>query len=274
MRALESYPALTQSATWWTKLREGLLASDVQREINLRTPWFTAGNQGKQASCVGHAVADLIELQRRSSFDPPSARFIWQAAKEMDGDERPTTMIAAAGTSLRAALAVVKHYGYATESQLPTASSDLYYGDLDDFYAALARRKAEYIVNLGGGAKSWLAWLQGGRPIVMSMKVGDRFLATGKGQLIAAEDPKKDWFTHALLLVGYRFNEEAISTYKEKDKSKGKFTVKELLGVLPKSRSRRKTTTTKSCPSSTWCATARAPAGGMGGTPGCLRPCC
>jgi hypothetical protein len=107
VRALDNYPQLTQSATWWTKLREGLLASDVQCEINLRTPWFTAGNQGKQASCVGHAVADLIELQRRSSFDPPSARYLWQAAKEMDGDERPTTMIAAAGTILRDALALV-----------------------------------------------------------------------------------------------------------------------------------------------------------------------
>jgi hypothetical protein len=207
---LDKFPAIAASAERFEKLRKQFIAASIE-PVDLRTSWFSlVGNQGSSASCVGHAVADLIQRQRRTVLDPPSARYIWQAAKEVDGDSRPTTMVAAAGTSLRAALSVVTEHGYATELEVPSRNNTLFYGDLEDFYAGLARRKAERVFNLGLDTKCWLAWLQDRKPIVLSLAVGDGFLSTksnpdGSEPIVAADPSGVDRFSHAVLLMGYRF---------------------------------------------------------------------
>jgi hypothetical protein len=224
----DEFAAIVTSAEWFNRVRLGLLEASIA-PVDLRTSWFSlVGNQGSTASCVGHAVADLIQRQRRMILDPPSARYIWQAAKELDGDSRPTTMIASAGTSLRAALSVVAEFGYATESEVPSRSNALYYGDLGDFYAGLARRKAARLVNLGSDTKCWLAWLQSGRPVVGSMAVGDRFLATrpnhdGSLPLIGADPKGTDRFSHAVLLLGYQITQrrDAPSSDSNPDREDG-----------------------------------------------------
>ncbi len=196
-----------ESATYFEGLRHHFLKASTEA-VDLRAPWFTIGDQGRDASCVGHAIADLIERQRRVAFDPPSVRFIWQAAKEMDPEpERPTTMLAGAGTSLRSGLHVIKKFGYATESEVPTDSHQLYQGNVDDFFAALGRRKAGHLVNLGTSTKAWLAWLSSGRPIVAHIRVGDAFLATGLDEEIAPEIDDELCFSHAVLLMGYEFEQ-------------------------------------------------------------------
>lgn len=202
-----AFPAIPESAAWFEALRTQFLQAPLDG-IDLRTPWLSDSNQGSTASCVGHAVAELIQRQRRLILDPPSARYIWQAAKELDADPRPTSMIAGAGTSLRAALSVVATHGYATELEIPSKNNDLYYGDLQDFYAGLKRRKAARVVNLGRDTLSWMAWLQAGRPLVMAISVGDKFLATktqspGKEPVIPTETGRER-FSHAVVLMGYR----------------------------------------------------------------------
>jgi hypothetical protein len=224
----ELHRTVERSVSLFERLRKDWIHSNVTEPVDLRAPWFQIRNQGKSASCVGHAIADMIELQLRACSDPPSARFIWQAAKEKDGDNRPTTMIATAGTSLRAGLQIVREFGYATESELPTRTNEPYRGDLDEFYQRLANRKASLIVNLGRGTKSWMAWLYQGQgrstdervrcPIVARMTVGDNFLGTRVTRrlvgdeltgeaIVRGERPPRgpDCFAHAVLIVGYRF---------------------------------------------------------------------
>lgn len=204
-RELMHIPPLMESLKWFKRLRAKLLNSSVDDKPDLRTSWFKIGNQNSMASCVGHAVADLIERQRRSQFDPPSARYIWQASKELDNDERPTTMMAGAGTSIRAALSLVTRFGYALESEISTGDERLYQGDFETFYQRLEARKAASVVNLGHDSKHWMGWLLTGHPIVASLEVGENFLATTRDDArIKADDPNMT-FPHAVLLMGYRF---------------------------------------------------------------------
>ena len=204
-RTLDRFREVADSVKLFEKIRKDWLDAPVDDEINLGAAGFKIRDQGRNASCVGHAVADLVERQRRAYFDPPSARFLWQAAKEMDADARPTTMIAGAGTSLRAGLDVVRRFGYATESELPTSNNELFQGSLVDFYETIGRRRASRIVNLGAGSKAWLAWLHQGRPIVAALRVGDNFLRTGNDMIIKPDPVDEDSFSHAVLLMGYRF---------------------------------------------------------------------
>jgi hypothetical protein len=154
---------------------------------------------------VGFAVADLIYRQRAHFFELPSARFIWQGAKELDAEGRPSTMIAGAGTSLRAALHLVRDYGFALEAELPSNSNSLYPGSVDAFYETLKARRMDEVVNLGSDIKTRLAWLSLDLPIVCAIVAGESFLrATGPNATIAAEVPGRQRFIHAVTIMGYR----------------------------------------------------------------------
>jgi hypothetical protein len=178
----------------------------LNRGIDLRAPWFGIRDQLDGAGCVGFAVADLLRRHRDMRLDIPSARFIWQAAKEMDGEERPTTMIAGAGTSLRAALHVARRHGFALESEVASKTNEPYPGSIEEFYRTIRGRRILDFVNLGSDAKLRLAWLSLGRPIACSLIAGRNFLsAAGPDAQIAADDVGgPDAFSHAVLILGYR----------------------------------------------------------------------
>jgi hypothetical protein len=192
-------------------LHERFESADLKKTIDLRAPWFRVRDQGSIAGCVGFAVADLLQLQSNERLSLPSARFIWQAAKELDGETMPTTMIAGAGTSLRAGLEVVQKYGFALESELPSDGNALYNGSLSAFYSLIGTRHAERFINLGNDIKNRLAWLSLGRPIVCAVQVGRNFLnAAGPDVVIDPDDPRSgDCFSHAVVIVGYRFKPES-----------------------------------------------------------------
>ena len=181
--------------------------------VDLRAAWFAARDQKNSAGCVGFAVADLLWRQRVARLEIPSARFLWQGAKEMDGENRPTTMIAGAGTSLRAALSLAKEYGFALEAELPSKSNALYAGGADAFYEGIKDRRIRDFVDLGGDVKNWLAWLGSGRPFVCALTAGREFLRTmGRDSVIPAEDPNAaDRFSHAVLVLGYRLDDSEAS---------------------------------------------------------------
>jgi hypothetical protein len=172
---------------------------------DFRTPWFGVRDQRDLGGCVGFAVADLIHRQRAQSFELPSARFIWQGAKELDAEGRPSTMIAGAGTSLRAALHLVRDFGFALEAELPSTNNSLYPGSVDAFYEILESRRVHEVVNLGNDIKTRVAWLSLGLPIVCAIVAGESFLrATGPNATLAPEAPGRQRFIHAVTIMGYR----------------------------------------------------------------------
>jgi hypothetical protein len=187
-------------------LHNRFVTANLNGTVDLRAPWLRIRDQGSAAGCVGFAVADLLQLQGNERLSVPSARFIWQAAKEVDGEERPTTMIAGAGTSLRAGLQVVQEYGYALESEIPSDGNALYNSSLSAFYKLIGTRRIHRFINLGNDVKHRLAWLSLGRPIVCAMQVGRKFLnAAGADVVIEPDDPRSgDCFSHAVVIVGYR----------------------------------------------------------------------
>jgi hypothetical protein len=198
--------AIARSVALFKALRQSFFDADVPGGLlDLRPPWLVPHNRGTTVSIVGSTVADLIHTQAGRPFDPPSARYLAQASHEVDGDPRPTTMIAAAGTSLRAVLAVARDHGHATELELPSASNRPFFGEVDAFYRAVNGRKADAVVNLNRDSKNLLAWLISGRPAAVIMKAGLRFLsAEAPDFVIAPESASAQTFKHPLLVLGFR----------------------------------------------------------------------
>jgi hypothetical protein len=196
---------LDESARVFVSLKQHF-QSDLALEQDLRNSWFFVRDQLGSSGCVGWAVADLLWRQREQPVDVPSARFIWQAAKELDGDSRPTTMIGGAGTSVRAALSVARDHGLALEAEIASETNHLYPGSVSEFHQTIGRRRIRNFINLGSDAKVRLAWMSLGRPIVCSFAAGRNFVnSRGQDAVVRGEAPgASDLFGHAVLLMGYR----------------------------------------------------------------------
>jgi hypothetical protein len=207
--ALLKLPAIRGSVDLFKRLRATMLDPSTQVGVDLEVSWQRFHPRGSIVSCVGSTAADLIERQRRTAFDPPSARYLAAASRELDGDRRPTTMIAAAGTSLRGVLAVARDLGHATESELPSQTDQPFPGELDAFYNAVNGRKADAVVNLNLDSKNLLGWLTLGLPATLAIQVGSAFLGTtGPDAVIAGEEPGEALFLHPLLVLGFKLVDE------------------------------------------------------------------
>jgi hypothetical protein len=180
--------------------------------VDLREPWWSVLDQGSTAGCVGWAVADALSyyLVRAGMLpaeggDRPSARYLWQAAKEMDPYvDFPTTFVAGEGTSIEAALHVARIWGVALESEIPSTSTALYAGRARDLFAKAAGRRIVGHIGLGEDLNHWRRWLASRkRPIVARIWADEAFLAA-KGETIETYDPRKVQFAHAVQIVGYR----------------------------------------------------------------------
>jgi hypothetical protein len=179
---------------------------------DLRQPWCKPQHQGRTAGCVGWAVADLLRSQLRDDKIRPSARYLWHGAKELDGEPRPSTFVARAGTSLRAALHLVSRVGCAVESELPSDSLELYDGSLDQFYAEVSRRKVAAVLDLGMDRKMWLSWLALGRPIVSVIRMNRAFadLNPDEDRLETFDPDEKGLINHAVVIAGWRLAPETF----------------------------------------------------------------
>ena len=89
--------------------------------------------QEATGSCVGWAVADGVlrwhftTAGRIAKGDKLSVRYLWMDAKERDEfTDRPTTFIEPDGTSIKAALDIVRNYGIVPEAALPFEPPVLY----------------------------------------------------------------------------------------------------------------------------------------------------
>ena len=135
--------------------------------IDLRASWWGIGNQETTGSCVGWASTDgvaryhFVKANRLAQNAKLSPRFIWMASKETDEFvNRPETMIEGAGTSLKAALDILRKYGAVPETLLPfKIATSMYLGDDDTFFAAAAARRIASYFNLQKNLANWRTWL-------------------------------------------------------------------------------------------------------------------
>src|SRR3954453_2926679 len=140
--------------------------------VDLRQPWWDIGNQESTGSCVGWGSTDgvarytFVKAGRLSQNAKLSPRFTWMASKETDQfTTRPETMIEGAGTSLKAAVDILRKIGAVPETLLPFhIASAMYTGDENTFFATAATRKIAAYFNLQRNLPNWRAWLAGHGP--------------------------------------------------------------------------------------------------------------
>jgi hypothetical protein len=186
-------------------------APPVPASKDLRAAWWKVNDQRSTGSCVGWATADgvvrwhLVKAGRLPNADLLSPRFVWMAAKETDSFEtRPTTFVETEGTSLKAALDVVRKYGAVRDKLMPFAAGTLYPGDSKTFYALAAQLKILAYFNLGSNLTDWRNWLANNGPIMVRLDVDSTWDDAGfTGGNLDTYNPNTTRGGHAVALVGY-----------------------------------------------------------------------
>lgn len=180
--------------------------------VDLRKPWWTINNQFNTGSCVGWATADgimryhLVQANRLAPKQLLSTRFVWMASKESDEfTSRPETFIERAGTSLKAAMDVVRKLGNVLDSELPfNISTLMFVGNENTFYASASTRRAANYFDLGKNLAQWKSWLAGNGPILAGLSVDATWdnAASTAGKLDTFQ-PATVRGGHAVCIVGY-----------------------------------------------------------------------
>src|SRR4051812_39790810 len=105
--------------------------------VDLRAAWWAIGDQEATGSCVGWGSTDgvaryhFVKAGRLAQGVKLSPRYTWMASKETDTlTARPETFIEGAGTTLKAAVDILRKFGAAPESLLPFhVATNMYLGD-------------------------------------------------------------------------------------------------------------------------------------------------
>jgi hypothetical protein len=186
------------------------VGAQLPASIDLREQWWGIGDQGHTGSCVGWAVADsllrwhFVKAGRIGEHEYLSPRFIWMASKETDEfSDRPTAFIEEAGTSLKAALTVARHYGAVLDKDLPFSPSVLYGGAEQTFYARASRMRIGAFFNMDGKPAQWRHWLAHCGPVLVRLDVDEAWMGGGNGGKLESYDPNNTLGGHAVALVGY-----------------------------------------------------------------------
>lgn len=180
---------------------------------DLRERWWTIGNQGVTGSCVGWAFADsllryhFVKSGKLKKHERVSVRYIWMAAKEMDGVcEYPTTFIDDTGTSAKAALKVVTKFGALKASSLP------FHGRLvklreSNFLEVAGQLKVKAYFNLcgtqAGKLERFKEWLAFHGPILTRLQCDPSWNNVKKDGRLLKYDKKNAHGGHAVSIVGY-----------------------------------------------------------------------
>lgn len=181
--------------------------------VDLRASWWDIGNQESTGSCVGWSSTDgvarymFVQAGKLGQNEKLSPRFTWMASKETDeSTSRPETMIEGAGTSLKAAVDILRNYGAVPEALLPFhITTGMYAGDENTFFATAATRKIASYFNLQRDLPNWKAWLAAHGPILVGLNVDRTWdnAATTQGNLdVYQADTARGG--HAVAIVGYR----------------------------------------------------------------------
>ncbi|HJZ77927.1 MAG TPA: C1 family peptidase [Vicinamibacterales bacterium] len=180
--------------------------------VDLRAAWWAIDDQEDTGSCVGWATAEgvmryhMVKAGKLAKNVQLSPRFVWMASKETDEYvTRAETFIEGAGTSLKAAMDVVRKYGVVTMDLLPFhINTKMYTGNENAFYTAAAQRKIASYFNLHRTLTQWKSWLASQGPILAGLSVDqtwDNAHATGGN--IDVFLPNTVRGGHAVTIVGY-----------------------------------------------------------------------
>jgi C1A family cysteine protease len=181
--------------------------------VDLRAPWWDIGDQMTTGSCVGWSSTDgvaryhFVKASKLGKTEKLSPRFTWMASKETDQFvNRPETMIEGAGTSLKAAVDILRKYGAAPETLLPFKINTMMYTGPDDaFFATTATRKIAGYFNLQRNVPNWRSWLATQGPILVGLSVDATWMnATATNGLLDNFQPNTVRGGHAVAAVGYR----------------------------------------------------------------------
>lgn len=188
-------------------------AEELPPTKDLREDWWKVADQGVTGSCVGWAAVDsvlrwhMVKAGMVCQNEPISVRFVWMAAKETDQFlRRPTGFIDASGTSLKAALDVLRKYGAVPEEVLPFGSNNLVQGSERDFYSLASRFKIRSYYNLlesEDTLRNFKVWLACRGPILVRLTVDRHFYNLGADGRLDQHNPGGQYGGHAVAIVGY-----------------------------------------------------------------------
>jgi len=189
-----------------------LTTGSLPTKTDLREKWWAINDQKRTGSCVGWAAADSVlrwHLVKRNMLNPKdlvSIRFVWMAAKETDiFDQRPSTFIESSGTSLKAALDIMRHYGCVLDIDLPFKSGKLYPDEENVFYAIASEFRIRNYFNLNNGDKiqNWKEWIGNGHgPILTRLNVDENFMRLDNTGSLNQYSARR-YGGHAIAIVGY-----------------------------------------------------------------------
>lgn len=181
--------------------------------VDLRASWWKINNQESTGSCVGWASADgvaryhFVKANRLTQTALLSPRFIWMASKETDVfTSRPETFIEGAGTSLKAAVDIMRSFGNVPETLLPfKITTFMHLGNPNAFFATAATRKVTAYFNLFKNLTNWRSWLVNHGPLLVALNVDATWdNATATGGKLNTFQPNTVRGGHAVAIVGYR----------------------------------------------------------------------
>jgi hypothetical protein len=135
-----------------------------------------------------------------------SIRFTWMASKETDTlTARPETMIEGAGTTLKAAVDILRNFGAVPDTMLPfNIVTAMYTGVEDTFFSTAAMRKIAAYFNLQRNFPNWRTWLVQHGPILVGLNVDHTWdNATATGGKLDTFMPSTVRGGHAVAVVGY-----------------------------------------------------------------------
>ncbi len=194
-------------------------AAALPASVDLRAAWWKIGDQEHTGSCVGWASTDGVaryHLVKAGEIAQPgllSPRCTWMASKETDEYiNRPETFIEEAGTSLKAAMDILRKYGAVPESLLPFhIQTIMYVGDEDTFFATMANLRIASYFNLGKNLTNWRTWLATHGPILAGVAVDETWdNATATHGKLDTFLPKTVRGGHAVCIVGYTTDKRFI----------------------------------------------------------------
>ncbi len=187
--------------------------------VDLRHPWWGIGDQQNTGSCVGWGSTDgvaryhFVKANRLAQNAKLSPRATWMASKETDTYvSRPETFIEEAGTSLKAAVDILRKFGCVPETLLPFhISTFMYAGDENTFFATMASRRIAAYFNLQKNLAHWRTWLASHGPILVALNVDATWdNATATHGKLDTFQPNTVRGGHAPCVVGYTADKRFI----------------------------------------------------------------
>ena len=195
---------------WKAPVSKGIAAM-LPIKWDLRESWWNVGDQGDTGSCVGQAAVDgalrfhLVKAGVIGKSDKMSVRFVWTAARETDViNSYPSTFLESEGTTLKAALDILRKYGCVPESMLPFDRTRGYVGSSSSFYNTAKKYRISGYFQLNPKSPTQIKqWIANNGPVFTWLPVNDEFMGLRSGRKELKDTGGANLGGHSVCLVGY-----------------------------------------------------------------------